>query len=378
MEKICVSLLIIGILLSSCRASNTVVLHVAAKGSDGAPLEQAQIHLNDKMVGSTDSGGVFVTELSLKEGEEYLLEISKESEKSYYAPFIKKIMAEGQNGQSLQVDALLYSVPKWSFQFADQGEPSSTQAVAAEEPKTEPQTLALEPPPEYVVPEKETKPPQAKTSEESHVPSKTTKSEPTQPHFEKNTLQRGEQKLQEGDILGAVEIFKKTAPTDKDFKKVWEKVGAIYLSFLDDPQTAQEAFSHVTRNMKTDRERTEYFLSYVKEAVSHYYIGEIRLGEGKAKDALSHFETAQKRLARACLIKSVRSAELRPEAFYFKALASHQSWRISKQAKDARLAQAGWRDYMRFASKSEGAKGQSFLANAKVFVKELPTKGQAL
>lgn len=375
MDPIRVFPLIVGILLSSCSASNTAVLHVSAKGSDGAPLEQAQIHLNDKMVGSTDSGGVFVTELSLKEGEEYLLEISKESEKSYYAPFIKKIRAEGQNGQSLQVDALLYSVPKWSFQFADQSEPSSTQAVEEEKPKAESQTLDLEPPPEYVGPEKESEQAQVKEPEENHAPSKTTKLELAQLRFEKNTLQRGEQKLKEGDIHGAVEIFKKTAPIDKDFKKVWEKVGEVYLSFLDDPLMAQEAFSQVTKDMKTDRERTEYFLSYVKEAVSQYYIGEIRLGEGKTKDALSHFETAQKRLAKACRIKSVKSTELRHEAFYFKALASHQSWRISKQAKDVKLAQAAWRDYMRFASKSGGAKGQSFLANAKVFVRELPTKG---
>lgn len=375
--------------LSSCHNNKSIVLHIAAKGSDGAPLQRAQVSVNDKKLGTTDSSGSLVTELSLSDGEEYLLEISKESETSYYAPFIKKISAEASDGQRLQVEALLYSVPKWSFQFSEKADevPSASPPLAKKQETAKPVPLDLEPPLEHELPEKKadgkatTQSSPAIAQEKTPQPVKQATQAPTSltsDMFEKNTLQRGEEKLKEGDLKAAVEIFRMTAPQDKDYSKAWQKVGDIYLSFLDDPKQAREAFSRVTKHMTTDRERSEYFLSYVREGVSLYYLGESMLGERQKKDAHVHFIKAQKRLERASRIKSAKLPEILHEAFYFKALAAHHIWRISNQDKDSKLAKSHWQDYVKFAGQNKKASQKSFLANAQVFLRELSPKERAL
>lgn len=90
----------------------TLKLALEAKTHQGDPISKAAVHIDGKSIGETDSKGVFVTEMSYELGARPKIEVRKESETYYFAPFIDTIAVDHEDMQPLKLKATLYFVPK--------------------------------------------------------------------------------------------------------------------------------------------------------------------------------------------------------------------------------------------------------------------------
>lgn len=114
-----IALLVLAPLLSHCTPeASEVRISVTATDNDGNPVPKADIYLDHEKVGSTDVRGNFSKNIELGKKSKVDVELKKESDTHYFAPYIGQIETSDDANQALKISAVLYSVPKPSFSDA--------------------------------------------------------------------------------------------------------------------------------------------------------------------------------------------------------------------------------------------------------------------
>ncbi len=106
-------LLSAGLALPGCFQQETKVsLEIEVKSNQGEPIAEAVIRVNGQQVGTSDRVGRFAGDLQLPKESRQKLEIIKESEEFYYAPYFDSFTVSTDDAQIQRVQATLYFVPK--------------------------------------------------------------------------------------------------------------------------------------------------------------------------------------------------------------------------------------------------------------------------
>ena len=88
-----------------------VHVKVDVKTNQGDPVSDAHIAIDGKPIGKTDSQGRFAADINLPVGSKPKLEVKKDSDAYYFAPYFESF-AVVEGAQDIGVDATLYFVPK--------------------------------------------------------------------------------------------------------------------------------------------------------------------------------------------------------------------------------------------------------------------------
>lgn len=134
---ICLIMQVTG-LLSCNKNAAKIHIRVEAKTNQGEPVDKAQIFVDGKKIGETAKDGHYSTAVEMPAGSRRRLEIKKESEQYYYAPYIENFVVSEAARQEINIPAVLYFVPKVA----------ASQALTENNPKSTPQEQALPKQPE--------------------------------------------------------------------------------------------------------------------------------------------------------------------------------------------------------------------------------------
>lgn len=127
------SLLLVGAsLLAGCRFFRSeATISIQALTGDGEALPNAKIIVNKIPLGQTDDHGYFKSQLELPVEEPLLVEVSKSSKETFYAPYFETITVKRGDLNSFKLTATLYGV-----------KPETSQVPEAPSPETEAEPLA--------------------------------------------------------------------------------------------------------------------------------------------------------------------------------------------------------------------------------------------
>lgn len=106
----------------------TLSLKANVKTNQGDPVQGAVVAIDGKSLGETDINGIFESEIKVAIGERRRVEIKKDSDVYYFAPYYENFTLADAQPQELALNAVLYFVPKPSATVASQ--PQSEQAPA--------------------------------------------------------------------------------------------------------------------------------------------------------------------------------------------------------------------------------------------------------
>jgi hypothetical protein len=99
--------------LSGCTGKEaTVVLQATVKTNQGDPVQGAVISMDGKAIGETNLQGIFETKVNVPVGVKKKIEVKKESEAYYFAPYYESFTLADSAPQELALSAVLYFVPK--------------------------------------------------------------------------------------------------------------------------------------------------------------------------------------------------------------------------------------------------------------------------
>ncbi len=100
-------------LLSGCTGKEaTVALQATVKTNQGDPVQGAVISMDGKVLGETNLQGVFETKVNVPVGVKKKIEVKKESDAYYFAPYYESFTLADSAPQELALSAVLYFVPK--------------------------------------------------------------------------------------------------------------------------------------------------------------------------------------------------------------------------------------------------------------------------
>lgn len=128
-----------------------VHIRVEVKTNQGDPVDKAQVLIDGNKLGETTNSGHFNTALNLPTGSRKRLEIKKDSEKYYFAPYFESFVVTEATRQEINVPAVLYFVPKSTANITSAAAGAAAGIIAATaetpashtaEPTVEPQALA--------------------------------------------------------------------------------------------------------------------------------------------------------------------------------------------------------------------------------------------
>jgi hypothetical protein len=107
----------------SCKKNDSEVrIRVDVKTNQGDPVDKAQVLIDGKKLGETSNAGQLKVELTLPAGSRKRLEVKKESDTYYFAPYFESFVVSEASRQEINIPAVLYFVPKPS--------PAATNAAA--------------------------------------------------------------------------------------------------------------------------------------------------------------------------------------------------------------------------------------------------------
>jgi hypothetical protein len=122
-------------LLAGCTAKEaTVALTANVKTNQGDPVQGAVVSMDGQAIGETDLNGVFTTRVNVPVGERKRIEIKKESDAYYFAPYYENFTLADAQPQELSLNAVLYFVPKPQTTMAAQEQPAPGEPATAAEP----------------------------------------------------------------------------------------------------------------------------------------------------------------------------------------------------------------------------------------------------
>jgi hypothetical protein len=106
-------LALLPLLQVACTEKDSKVrLNVTVKTNQGDPIDGAEISLDGKPIGVSATTGAFQTELDLKMQSRQRLEVKKNSDAYYFAPFFESFIVSSNPTQDVNITATLYFVPK--------------------------------------------------------------------------------------------------------------------------------------------------------------------------------------------------------------------------------------------------------------------------
>lgn len=116
--------LVLPLLSFSCKNNpdSVVSLKILAKDNKSNAIANAEVFLDNSKIGTTDATGQLTKTLSLKKNSSSVLEVKKDDLQYYYSPFIQKQQVTDVDSQDVQVQAVLYFVPKLSDKSDEQGD----------------------------------------------------------------------------------------------------------------------------------------------------------------------------------------------------------------------------------------------------------------
>jgi hypothetical protein len=115
-----------------------VYFSVKAKNSEGKPLGEAQVKLNDQAIGKTDMNGLLEYSGPLPVGKIARIQVEKQSDEFYFAPHEESFLVKDVAIQDISVAAVLYFVPKpGNTSDAEPVEGTNTGILAADAVATE-------------------------------------------------------------------------------------------------------------------------------------------------------------------------------------------------------------------------------------------------
>lgn len=107
------SLVLIGILVISCEPQKLKVnFKISVKDNQGKFVNSANVKINQKKIGKTDSNGNFFYSNEFSQGSTINIKIAKDSDEYYYAPYFDSFPISNKSPQTISVNATLYFVPK--------------------------------------------------------------------------------------------------------------------------------------------------------------------------------------------------------------------------------------------------------------------------
>lgn len=138
------TLLTLGMGLTHCvEEATTVQLSVQVKTNVGDSVVGAVVVFDEKQIGETNAQGVFKTEIPLPVGHRARVEIKKESEIYYFAPYFESFSIAENSPQKEQIDAVLYFVPKPTPKNTTVAE-SDNSSIPASAPELKPADTEVE------------------------------------------------------------------------------------------------------------------------------------------------------------------------------------------------------------------------------------------
>lgn len=133
-----------GALITSCRFfKSEASLQIQALTGDGEALTHAKVLVNKIQVGQTDEHGFFKASMELPVDEPLLVEVSKASTETFYAPFFETIKVKRGDVNNFKLTATLYGIKQGStaINAANPSNPAAaavaTEAVDSTPAKTE-------------------------------------------------------------------------------------------------------------------------------------------------------------------------------------------------------------------------------------------------
>lgn len=87
-------------------------LKFSVSDSEGKPIKDAVVKINDDLVGATDKAGSLKTTINALAGKEIEISITKESDRYYFAPFYENYRLDLSEKTPHLIEATLYFVPK--------------------------------------------------------------------------------------------------------------------------------------------------------------------------------------------------------------------------------------------------------------------------
>lgn len=114
------SFLLTALMLTGCTGKEaTVALTANVKTNQGDPVQGAVVSIDGKALGETNLNGIFETRINVPVGLKNKVEVKKESESYYFAPYYESFTLADSLAQELTLNAVLYFVPKPSAQSAE-------------------------------------------------------------------------------------------------------------------------------------------------------------------------------------------------------------------------------------------------------------------
>lgn len=137
-----------GALITSCRYfKSEASLQIQALDGNGEALVRAKVLVNKVQVGQTDEHGFFKASMELPVEEPLLVEVSKASSETFYAPFFETIKVKRGDVNTFKLTATLYGIKQGSTEAStsapDNPLAADAPALAAAPDKTE--TLEVAP-----------------------------------------------------------------------------------------------------------------------------------------------------------------------------------------------------------------------------------------
>lgn len=120
--------------LTGCTGKEaTVALTANVKTNQGDPVQGAVISMEGKALGETNLNGVFETRINVPVGIKNKIEVKKESESYYFAPYYESFTLADSQAQELTLNAVLYFVPKPAAQGSDVAAATEKSSAPAEQ-----------------------------------------------------------------------------------------------------------------------------------------------------------------------------------------------------------------------------------------------------
>lgn len=95
-----------------CTKTAEVDLRISVRDSQGQLISGAQVKLDGEAVGASGADGTFSLQLKLKRDERYKVEVTKASSEFYFAPFYDSFGVDDVEKLPVNLEAVLYAVPK--------------------------------------------------------------------------------------------------------------------------------------------------------------------------------------------------------------------------------------------------------------------------
>lgn len=120
--------------LSSCFQQETAVsFEVNVRSNQSEPVAGATVRVGEQTIGETSKSGALKAEVNLPQQTRQKIEILKDSDRFYYAPYFDSIDVGSGDTQNVKVEATLYFVPKPSSEEQQKVEESYSGSLVSED-----------------------------------------------------------------------------------------------------------------------------------------------------------------------------------------------------------------------------------------------------